>query len=344
VSRLHARYFAGSEALFRLREQTLHRVVLVKRPQPKVWAVKIRPSEVDHAKPVPGASAAAVRSHYDVSNDFYRLWLGPTMVYSSAMWAAGEGPGELATAHERKIDFFAERILPSGRAVHVLDVGCGWGGALRRMSGTRTIADAVGLTLSQAQHEFLLRSPISGTAIRLEDWQDHVPSQPYDAIVSFGAFEHFAQDGSTGPQRIASYRRFFGSCFEWLSPGGRLALETIAHDDAPDTDRTRGRGPVGDFVLDLYPESLCPHLSEVVLGFEPYFELDMLRSDADDFARTFRAWSIRLRSHREDAERLVGTETARRFRRYLAACELQFRIRSITNYRLVLVRRPALRH
>jgi cyclopropane-fatty-acyl-phospholipid synthase len=97
-------------------------------------------------------------------------------------------------------------------------------------------------------------------------------------------------------------------------------------------------------VLGLYPESLCPHLSEVVLGFEPYFELEMLRSDADDFARTFRAWQVRLRSHRDDAERLVGTETAVVFQRYLAACEVQFRTRSITNYRLVLRRRPAMRH
>jgi len=180
--------------------------------------------------------------------------------------------------------------------------------------------------------------------IRLEDWQDHVPSQPYDAIFSFGAFEHFAQDGTRGPQRIASYRRFFGTCYEWLSPGGRLGLETIAHDDAPDTREALGRGPVGNFVLGLYPESLCPHLSEVVLGLEPYFELETLRSDADDFARTFRAWSIRLRSQQEDADRLVGQETAARFRRYLAACELQFRTRSITNYRLVLRRRPELRH
>jgi cyclopropane-fatty-acyl-phospholipid synthase len=343
ASRTHARYFAGSEALFRLREQTLYRVVLTKRPQAKVWAVTVRPSDLEHAKPSPGASPAAVSTHYDVSNSFYGLWLGPTMMYSSAMWAEGEEPDDLATAHDRKIDFFADRVLPSDRSARVLDIGCGWGGTLRRLRETRDLADGVGLTLSPAQHGFLADDPVPGTTISLEDWQDHVPTQPYDAIVSFGAFEHFAQDGSTGPQRIASYRRFFARCHDWLVPGGRLALETIAHDDAPDTDRTLGRGPLGDFVLSLYPESLCPHLGEVVLGLEPYFELETLRSDADDFARTFRAWTIRLRSHREDADRLVGPEVAGRFRRYLAACELQFRTRSITNYRLVLRRRPELR-
>ncbi|MDX6327437.1 MAG: cyclopropane-fatty-acyl-phospholipid synthase, partial [Nocardioidaceae bacterium] len=95
------------------------------------------------------------------------------------------------------------------------------------------------------------------------------------------------------------------------------------------------------FVLSLYPESGCPHLGEVVLGLEPYFELEQLRSDAADFARTFRAWSIGLRSHREEADALVGTDVVGQFLRYLAACELQFRTRSITNYRFVLHRRPA---
>jgi cyclopropane-fatty-acyl-phospholipid synthase len=214
---------------------------------------------------------------------------------------------------------------------------------LRRLAETRPIADGVGLTLSAAQNDFLVEAPVPGTTIRLEDWQDHVPSHPYDAIFSFGAFEHFARDGTTGPQRITSYRRFFATCHDWLCEGGRLALETIAHDDAPDTDRARGRGPVGDFVLGLYPESLCPHLSEVVLGFEPYFEVETLRSDADDFARTFRAWSTRLRARQDLADSVVGPEVVRRFRRYLAACELQFRTRSITNYRLVLRRRPQVR-
>lgn len=344
VSRMHGRYLAGSEALFRLREQAVYRVILTKRPQPKVWAVTVRPSELEQAEPASGASPAAVRSHYDVSNSFYALWLGPTMMYSSAMWAVGEDQDDLATAHARKIDYFADRVLPSDRAAHVLDIGCGWGGTLRRLAETRTVTDGMGLTLSTAQHEFLVDAPVPGVTIQLEDWQDHVPAQSYDAIVSFGAFEHFARDGTTGPQRIASYRRFFASCHDWLSPGGRLALETIAHDDARDTDEERGRGPVGDFVLSLYPESLCPHLSEVVLGMEPYFELETLRSDADDFARTFRSWTIRLRSHQEEADRLVGQAVASRFRRYLSACELQFRTRAITNYRLVLRRRPGLRH
>jgi cyclopropane-fatty-acyl-phospholipid synthase len=130
---------------------------------------------------------------------------------------------------------------------------------------------------------------------------------------------------------------------EWLAPGGRLALETIAHDGAPDTDAPLGRGPLGDFVLSLYPESLCPHLGEIVLGFEPFFEVEVLRSDPGDFARTCRAWLTALREHESEAAAVVGEQVVRQFRRYLAASEIQFRTRTVTNYRLVLRRRRDVR-
>jgi cyclopropane-fatty-acyl-phospholipid synthase len=96
-------------------------------------------------------------------------------------------------------------------------------------------------------------------------------------------------------------------------------------------------------VLEVFPESICPQLCEVLLGFEPYFEVEVLRSDAADFARTCRAWLLGLRASQERAEELVGPETVRRFRRYLVASEAQFRTGVITNYRFVLHRRERVR-
>jgi len=345
--RSYARYFAVGEAVFRLREHSLYRVILTKRPEPKTWAITVQPSSI----PPPagpggpaGASAGAVRAHYDLSNSFYELWLGPSMMYSSAMWEDGESPADLEQAQQRKIDFFASKVLPPGPGPRrALDVGCGWGWNLRKLAEAHRVASATGLTLSRAQFDYLSQHPVPGTDVRLEDWNDHDPGEPYDAIFSFGAFEHFARDGTTGPQRIAIYRRFFRSCIEWLAPGGRLALETIAHDGAPDTDAPLGRGPLGDFVLSLYPESLCPHLSEIVLGFEPFFEIEMLRSDPGDFARTCRAWLTALREHEREAATVVGEQVVRQFRRYLASSEIQFRTRIVTNYRLILHRRPGVR-
>ena len=326
-------YFAAGEVFFRLREHALYRVVLSRRPAPKVWTAPIKLGP-DLPPPAPAASPSAVQSHYDVSNEFYRLWLGPTMAYSSALWADG---ATLDEAQVAKQDFFARHVTPA-RGARVLDIGCGWGANLRRMVENHGASHAVGLTLSPAQRRYA-----PDLDIRLEGWQGHEPEAPYDAITSYGAFEHFAADGSRSAERVAAYRAFFEQCFRWLRPGGRLGLETIAHDDAPDTSTPRGRGPLGDFVLELFPESISPHLCELVLGFEPWFEVEVLRSDGADFARTFRAWTAGLRASAAEAEALVGAETVRRFRRYLASSEAQFRLRILPNYRVVLHRRPSVR-
>jgi cyclopropane-fatty-acyl-phospholipid synthase len=344
MARAFEQYFAVGEAVFRLREQALYRVVLEKRPTPKTWAVSVRPSDLENRHPAMarGASTPALRSHYDVSNEFYGLWLGPTMMYSSGRWpATGVGLG-LAEAQDDKIDAFARwtGIRPGGR---VLDIGCGWGHVGRRLVAAHGAGHVVGLTPSGAQYDYITARPDAHVEGRLERWEEHEPTTPYSTILTFGAFEHFAPDGSCGPERIAGYRAFFARCYDWLVPGGHLGLETIAHDDAPDTDTPLGRGPLGDAVLGLYPESLCPHLSEVVLGFEPWFELERLEPAATDFARTMKLWAGGLRARQHEAVALVGEETVRTFRKYLAASDIQFRLNVITNYRVVLRRRPARR-
>jgi cyclopropane-fatty-acyl-phospholipid synthase len=337
------RYLAAGEALFRLGEQTLYRVVLRRRPAPKSWRSPLRPALVDAAavRPAPPpASREAVQAHYDLSNDFFALWLDPSMTYSSGLWEPGDpdSPDILEVATRRKVGFFLDALdVPAGG--RLLDVGCGWGAALAHALDRQPDLDAVGLTLSAAQKDRCEQVLAGRADVRLEAWQEHRPPEPYDGILSFGAFEHFARDGSRSVDRVLAYRRFFAACHSWLAPGARLGLETIAHDDAPDTAAVKGRGPLGDAVLDLFPESLCPHLAEIVLGFEPWFRLDLLRSDPADFARTFRAWSVRLRGAELPASALVGAAAVRTFRRYLASSEVQFRTGALTNYRLVLRRR-----
>ena len=109
-----------------------------------------------------GASPAAIASHYDLSNEFFQLVLGPDMVYSCALFCEGD---DLAAAQMRKLDY---HIAESGalRASRVLDVGCGWGALLRRLVDHAGVGHAVGLTLSPAQTEWIGRSPRSGIEIR----------------------------------------------------------------------------------------------------------------------------------------------------------------------------------
>jgi cyclopropane fatty-acyl-phospholipid synthase-like methyltransferase len=89
----------------------------------------------------------------------------------------------------------------------------------------------------------------------------------------------------------------------------------------------------------VYPESLCPNLSELILGFEPWFELEVLQSAASDFARTVRQWTRNLRANLQAAVDLIGPERAKQYRQYLIASDVQFRLGVITNYRVVLHRR-----
>lgn len=357
TTRTFFRYFAAGEACFRLREHALYRVVLEARDRPKRWATRVVPSALaPHGSmqvsgesgassgTSSGASPGAVQAHYDVADDFFRLWLGPRMSYTSGWWDGVDD--EMSDAEVRKLDRFADLVLPGGTG-RVLDVGCGWAWAIRRLAERRPEGGELGgtgLTLSRAQVDHAARHPVPGFDVRLEAWEDHRPTAPYDAIVSFGALEHFARDGADGAARVAAYRRFFARCAAWLVEGGRLGLEAITYDDAPDTASRLGRGPLGDAVLEIFPESGCPHLRDLVLGFEPWFQVEVLRADAADFARTCRAWSLRLRRHDAEATRLIGPTEVRRWRRYLAASEVQFRDGTITNVRLVLRRRERARH
>jgi cyclopropane-fatty-acyl-phospholipid synthase len=347
VARTFTRYFAAGEALFRLREHTLYRAVLRKRSAPKVWARPLRPGRLSVPEATASidatasASTSAVRAHYDVANEFYALWLGPSMMYTSGWWEPEDPGASLEQALANKHHHFAQAI-GGVEDRRVLDVGCGWGGTLRYLVEHGAEA-AVGLTLSEAQRMWIEAAKPLRADVRLESWTEHDPAQPYDAIVSFGAFEHFARDGSSSQERVETYRMFFARMHSWLEPRGMLALETIAHDDAPDTASTKGRGPLGDLVLDLFPESICPHTCEVILGLEPYFEVELLRSDAADFARTFRQWLLALRANEAQATNIVGEDVVRQYRRYLVSSESQFRMRALTNVRLALRRRDQLR-
>ena len=138
VARTFERYFAGGEACFRLREQALYRVDArpggpSRRSGPSRSAPATSTTRRNRASG--RARRTAVSSHYDVSNDFYRLWLGPTMMYSSGLWADGDELADLDAAQlaQDRLLRRAGRARPTGPP-RVLDVGCGWGGTLRRLA------------------------------------------------------------------------------------------------------------------------------------------------------------------------------------------------------------------
>jgi cyclopropane-fatty-acyl-phospholipid synthase len=280
-----------------------------------------------------GASKAAIALHYDTGNDFFRLWLDPaTMSYSCALYDDATEPGseELGDAQRRKIDFYLDeaRVIEAGR---LLDVGCGWGGVLNRALD-RGVGEVVGMTLSEAQADFIEVSPRPGLSVRRESWVEHEPDQPYGSIVSVEAFEAFARLRLTPEQKALVYRSFFERCWRWLRPGGHLGLQTIAYNNAD-------AGQFDDFIAsEIFPEQDLPHLKELAGAFERLFEVVVIRNDPLHYVATLRDWLSRLKGRRGQAANLVGLPEVVRFERYLRLSAAMFEIRSCALYRLILRR------
>jgi len=281
-----------------------------------------------------GASAAAIRSHYDLGNEFYALWLDPELVYSCALW---DGPDDtLAAAQLRKLDHLVTGARAAG-AARVLDVGCGWGGMLRRLTGRHGVRHGVGLTLSPAQAELIRARGDDRFEVRVQNWADHRPDQPYDAIVSVGAFEHFADFGLRREAKVAAYREFFARCRSWLPPGGRLALQTNVKGNNTQLSRKSVKDLL--FMADtIFPESEMPWPSEILEASERLFDVVSIRNDPDDYARTCRQWRDGLLARRDRAVALVGERAVADYDRYLAAAADAFDKRHLGLMRIVFER------
>lgn len=285
------------------------------------------------AKSSGGASQPAIEYHYDVGRDFYRLWLGPRLVYSCALWS-GELDDDLEAAQSAKLDWHATGARVDGVS-RVLDVGCGWGAMLNYLTEERHVGHVTGLTLSSDQAS---ATPLSDRVeVRLEDWRDHEPPCPYDAIVSIGAFEHFSRADLPRTERRSIYRSFFERCAGWLDEGGRMSLQTIGWEDYDPATRI-GTSFFND---EIFPDSALPQLSDIVEASERRFRLLAFRSDADQYANTLRLWQQRLETNKAHASELVGQETYRRYLRYLRLSRAMFDRGESTLFRIVFERRPS---
>ena len=252
----------------------------------------------------------AIQFHYDVGNQFYRLWLDSRMIYSCAMWDGGYD-GDLETAQLRKLDYHIDQADASS-ARRVLDVGCGWGGLLARCAERNpTLDGAVGLTLSAEQARHCKENLPALIDCRLEDWRDHKADVPYDSIISIGAFEHFAAPGDSQETRIAKYRAFFEFCRANLRKGGRLSLQTIAY-------LNMRRDQASKFMnTEIFPDSDLPYLQEIVEASAGCLEIVAVRNDRLDYAHTCNLWNRRLKARRVEAVQASDETTVLRYEKYL---------------------------
>ena len=277
-----------------------------------------------------GASAAEIQTHYDVGNEFYRLWLDEGMNYSCALWEGEQKGDDLEQAQLRKLTYHVESANATGKGA-VLDIGCGWGALLYQLSHVHNVKRAVGLTLSKAQAQSVIERNLKGVEVRLEAWQDHGPEQPYDAIISIGAFEHFARPGMSPAEKIAAYRAFFEKCASWLVYPGRLSLQTIAHGCVDEKKRAQETQ-----LSKIFPGSALPRLHELVAAAEDFFKIVKIVNHAKDYQHTCKLWKNSLKRNKEKAIELHGESTYQNYVDYLQISEYGFALENLALYRIVL--------
>ncbi|MFM0069209.1 class I SAM-dependent methyltransferase [Paraburkholderia aspalathi] len=282
-----------------------------------------------------GASASALRYHYDVSNDFYALWLGPSMAYSCAQYedmSADLSADILESAQRRKL-----RTIVGQAAVkqddRVLDIGCGWGTLISSLVHEHGAAQAVGLTMSNAQIDWhATRESDPRVSVLLQDWRDHEPEQKYDAIVSVEALEHFVRPGLEATERHRIYRDLFERCHAWLEPGGSMCFQFAAYGNSGPQD-------LDPFISQqIFPETDIARIAEIALAIERLFEIRLLVNERYQYVRTLRAWLRGLKHHRVQAVDLVGEATVSRYERYLQLCTYIFASGSCDLHRITFRR------
>jgi cyclopropane-fatty-acyl-phospholipid synthase len=269
--------------------------------------------------------ARAVRHHYDVSNDYFRLFLGPSMTYSCAIFS--RGATTLEEAQEAKNELVCTKLdLEPGQ--HLLDVGCGWG-SLAIHAASRHGARVTGITLSPPQAELARRRVADAgltdkVDIRVADYRD-LGAERFDAVASVGMVEH------VGSANIDAYA---GHLARVLEPGGRLLNHGIA--------RVRHSDPEAGAFSErfVFPDAAPLHLSRVLTALERAgFETDTVEGFRLDYAETLRHWAENFDSNLEEAERLGGPERVRVWRLYLRGARHGFKIGFMSIFQVLATRR-----
>jgi cyclopropane-fatty-acyl-phospholipid synthase len=266
----------------------------------------------------------AVRFHYDVPVEFYRLWLDSRLMYSSGYYEH-EDDG-IEQAQTQKLEYLC-RKLRLGRGDRVLDIGCGWGGFAVYAAQVRG-AVVHGITLSRRQAEVAQqRINAAGLSrrcrIEVRDFRDVHGEQMYDRIISIGMIEH------VGKHRLAAY---YQQAMDLLAPGGAFLIQGIGTRD--------GRPALGPFANRyVFPDAELLPVEDMVRAAEHSgFEVRDVESLREHYALTLNAWNRRLEEHHEDAVRVVGEVTYRVWRAYMAMAGYLFRRGRLSLYHTLCVK------
>ena len=293
----------------------------LKRPKPPTLERALKGSR--HSK---RRDAEAIQHHYDVSNNFYRWILGPSMAYTCAVFPSVDS--SLEVAQEEKFDLVARKLgLKPG--MKLLDVGCGWGGMVMHAAKNYGV-QAIGVTLSEQQalwgDRAIKEAGLENSAqIRFSDYRD-TNETDFDAISSIGLTEHIGRD---------NYPSYFSFLYEKLKPEGRMLNHTITRPDEQLPTHYR-KSFINRYV---FPDGELSAPGVIMNAFNNAgFEIRHEENLREHYALTLKHWGENLEAHWDEAVAEAGLGTARVWRLYMAASRMGFDLNTIQLHQMLGVK------
>ncbi len=255
----------------------------------------------------------AISYHYDVSNEFYRLVLGPSLTYSCAVF--NEASDTLEQAQANKYELICRKLgLRPG--MRLLDIGCGWGGMALHAAQHHGV-NAVGVTISRNQVDLATKRVADAGLtdridIRLQDYRE-IDDEPFDAISSIGMFEH------VGLARLGTY---FTQVKDLLVPGGRVLNHAISRAEPPESTRIAKSSFISRYV---FPDGELHEVGSVISALQDRgMEVRHMENLREHYALTLRQWVANLEANWDEAVADAGEGRAKVWRLYMAGSAVMF--------------------
>ena len=257
---------------------------------------------------------------YDVSNEFFSLWLDENMHYTSASYLTGDETLEQAQLQKCKILYDYAEMTPDKK---VLDIGCGWGANLQYLALDRGVKEAHGITLSPAQGAEIDSRKLPGVKTWVCDYKDFEPPMLYDAVQSIEMVDHLVSPAQAREgQAVDIYRRYFDKVAQWVPSGAYFGFQAILRVVVP-----RRRKDLADlqFTADvIFPGGLNPRLEELIMAAHPSWEVLDVRTQRESYGKTTAEWYRRMQAHEDEIRKRWGDQVYDDYDRYLSTCVRAF--------------------
>lgn len=267
-----------------------------------------------------GSNKHEVQVSYDVSNEFFRLWLDERMNYTCATYESDNQSLEAAQLNKLAVLSNFAKVTADMR---VLDIGCGWGACLEYLVTARGVKEAVGVTLSSAQAAEVNARKIPGVRCVDSDFMKWETDEKFDALISICMMDHLCSPAEAREGKAVDiYRAYFKKCWELTRPGAWFGLQTILRNRIP-----RDRKDLEDIYFCthvIFPGGLNPRLEDIMQAVNPYWEVITVKQNRKDYERTTAEWLRRMRLHEATIRTTWGAQVFEDYERYLSTCVTAF--------------------